>query len=86
MNNHWPFSTFFLGLYHSARRLNWNYKDKPVTIAWLLGYNYCLLAEPVYISNPFMPNSLAWNDFCNGFIACDIADKRYVLEREPINV
>lgn len=83
MNNHWPFSSLFLGLYHSARNLNWSYDNRPVTIAWLLGYYTCLITDSV--SNPFMPHSLAWNDFCNGFNACNIADEKYLLKKESIN-
>lgn len=85
MNYNWPFSTLFLGLYHTARELNWSYDNRPVTIAWLLGYYYCLLADSISIENPFKPRSLAWNDFCNGFNACTTADEKYTLNRESIN-
>ncbi len=56
----WPFSDFFLDLYHTARRSDWRWKDKPVTIAWLLGYYSGAFPN---VSNMFRPASLAWSDF-----------------------
>jgi hypothetical protein len=77
-NGHWPFTTFFLGLYTCARDLGWEYNNRPVTIAWLLGYHSCLITDS--INNPFKPKSLAWDDFCNGFNSCNLESHKYTLK------
>jgi hypothetical protein len=59
----WPFSIFFLDLYHLARTKDWRWKDKPVTIAWLLGYYSGACPN---LGNMFRPGSLAWFDFKHG--------------------
>ena len=84
MNNNWPFNSTFMYIYNLARKSNWLYENKPVTIGWLLGFYGCLFEGS--IKNPFGSNSLAWNDFCNGFDCCNKGDKRYaVLIHMPVN-
>jgi len=77
MNNNWPFSSTFMYIYNLARKSNWLYEAKPVTIGWLLGFYGCLFEGS--IKNPFSFNSLAWKDFCNGFDCCHKRDERYAI-------
>ncbi len=59
----WPFTSHFLNLYLLARQRDWKWNDKPVTIAWLLGYYSGSALSSV---NVFRLNSLAWHDYRNG--------------------
>lgn len=77
-NGHWPFSSLFLGLYHCARDLEWKYNDKPVTIAWLFGFYSGLI--PNTTANPFRPNSLAWNQYMEGFGCHQMQSDKYQLK------
>jgi hypothetical protein len=59
----WPFTSYFLDLYLLARQRDWKWNNKPVTIAWLLGYYSGSTLSP---SNVFRPNSPAWYDYRSG--------------------
>jgi len=56
-NNNKAFNSTFMYIYGVARKSNWVYENKPVTIGWLCGFYTSLFR--LCLGNQFPPNSLA---------------------------
>ena len=75
----WPFSSHFMYIYELARKSDWRWKDKPVTIALLLGYYSGMFSN--VCDNMFRPGSPAWSDFNAGKKAYILSEKdKYFLK------